>query len=266
MTEQEIFDSTDPVINASHVHQFTVVRNIYSAIRVLALDVFEGGYQLYLLPLSFNKQGKKTLQRGLANFKYSYVQNNDRPFLLSVVNMYEAEHGKKSTIELLEWIRNVQESTASSLGSWLSSMHSKIHHGDNKIKIPPRIERYFGIRELLRSQYLDTKASQELDFGWLQSKWDKDFYEKQAYDYYGEIENSWDPGDCVAVFARTIYAKVAWENACQGSKPDATELKLIGDWIYENTDTHTKDYEDPAALFITPILRAEYVKRGIVRD
>jgi hypothetical protein len=266
MTEQEVFDSTDPVVNTSSVYQYTAVANIYSVIGILALDKFDDRYQTFLLPLSFNKSGKKTLQRGLDDFKYSFLQKKDKSFLMSVFNIYEAEHGKKSTIELLDWIRNVEDSTASSLENHLSNLDD-IKQREKKIKIPPRIERYFGIRTLLRDQYLNTMASRELDSSWFESKWDKSFYEKQKHDYYGEIENTWNPGDYAAGFGRTIYAKVAWENACQGNKPNAEELKAIGDWIIENTrHLSTEDYEDPAFLNISPILRAEYVKRGIVRD
>ncbi len=267
MTETEVFDSTDPVINQSAVYKYTCEANLYSALEVVALDIFEDRYEIFLLPLSFTAKGKKSLQKGLKDFNYAYVQQRDRSFLMHVFNQYEMDHGKTATIELLEWMRNVTDSTAESIENNLSSIYFTNKRERRIVKIPPRVERYFGLRQLLRDQYHETMAWQELDPSWFESNWDKAFKEKHAYDYYGTIENIWDPSNRASAFGNTIYGKIAWENACQGSKPDEAELKLIGDWIIDkNEHLASGDYENPAALFVSPILRAEYVKRHLIID
>lgn len=267
MTEAEIFDSTDPLTNASDVYKYTAVANLYNALKVVALDIFEDRYEIFLLPLSFTSKSKKSLQVALRDFEYAYAQQNDRPFLVSVFNRYETAHGKIATIELLEWMRNTTDSTASGVAGNLTSLYFDIKRERRKIQIPPRIQRYFGVRELLRDQYGETMGSRELDPSWLESTWDIAFHAKHAHDYYGTIENSWDPGVWAFAFGSAIYGKVAWENACQGSKPEEAELKLIGDWIVEHSDhLSAKDYENPASLFVSPILRAEYVRRGLILD
>ena len=120
MTEVEIFDSTDPMTNATDVYQFTAVANLYNALEIIALDAFEDRYEIFLLPLSFTAKGKKSLQKALDNYLYAYAQKNDRPFLIAVFNQYEADLGKAATIDLLEWIRNVTDSSASSVARYLS--------------------------------------------------------------------------------------------------------------------------------------------------
>lgn len=267
MTEAEIFESTDPFTNASDVYKFTAAGNLYNALEVIALDVFEDRYEIFFLPISFTSKSKKTLQIALRDFEYAYAQQNDRPFLVSVFNRYEANHGKIATIELLEWMRNITDSTASGIEGNLTSLYVKLKRGQKKMQIPPRIERYFGIRELLRDQYGATMGSRNLDPSCLESKWDIAFHAKHAHDYHDTIENSWNPSDWAYAFGCAINGKIAWENACQGSKPNEAELKLIGDWVVEHSDhLSSKNYRSPAALFISPILRSEYVKRRLIQD
>jgi hypothetical protein len=263
MTEAEIFNSTDPIINTSDVYKYTVTAGLYRALEVVALDSFDDRYEIFLLPLSFTPRGKKSLQKGLENYVYTHAQKINKPFLISVFNQYEADHGKIATIELLEWMRNVTDSTAASIERRLSTIYYTNKREKKTVKTPPRVERYFGLWQLLRDQYDGTIKSYDLESV---SKWDIDFHAKHAHDYYGTIENNWDPSHA-SFFADTIFAKIAWENACQGSKPDEAELKLIGDWIIESSDhLSAKDYESPAALFVSPILRAEYVKRRLIMD
>lgn len=41
---------------------------------------------------------------------------------------------------------------------------------------------------------------------------------------------------------------------------------LFSDWMYENTTTSSKSHENPAALYVSPILQAEYIRRGLIRE
>lgn len=260
MTEAEIFDSTDPVVNATDVHKFTIAANLYHALGVVALDAFEDRYDVFFLPKSFTPKGKKSLQKVLDSYQYVYDQKNDKPFLISVFNQYEADHGKVATIELLEWMRNAEDSPAGSLGNYLGGIKQQ-----KVAETPARIERYYAFHELLLDRYLSTIACQDLHPDESGCKWDSVFHAKHAHDYYGTVENTWDPGDAAAAVGSTLRAKIAWENACQGSKPDEAELKLIGDWIIENRDfLEAEDYISPAVLYVSPILRAEYVKRELI--
>lgn len=267
MTDLEIFDSTDPLINETDVYQYTAAANLYHVLGVIALDLFGDRYSTFFLPSSFTLKGKKSLQIVLDNYQYVYDRDNNRPFLVSVFNQYEADHGKVATVELLDWMRNVTDSAAKSIASYLSYIHHDLTRGKKIVSIPPRVERYFAHRELLRDQYFQTTMTQDLDPSYFDTRWDKAFYAKHEHDYYGDVENTWDPSDIAAMFVKTIQSKVAWENACQGSKPNEDELRVIGDWIIEHNDhLAAKDYENPASLFVSPILRAEYVRRGLILD
>ncbi len=265
MTESEIFDSTNSVVNATEVYKFTTVSNLYTVLEVVALDVFENRYEIFFMPLSFTKKGKESLQRGLKDFKYAYVQQNDVPFLISVFNRYEADLGKPAALELLDWMRNVEHNSAKTIVSGLSSIFFTHKRSGKFLIAPPRVERYFGLWQLLREQFSSTMGSRELDTSWFESKWDLEFHSKHTYDYYGEMENTWNPADSASIFGNVICGKIAWENSCNGSQPSADEMKLIRDWIIANEERLSiSDFPDLNELFISPVLKAEYVKRKII--
>lgn len=267
MNEKDIFESTDERKNTSEVFKFSVVRNIYSAICLLCLDIFESRYEIFMLPRSFTPSGKASLQRALKDFKYSYLQALDKNYLVSVLNRYEQDQGKKATLELLDWIRNATDNSAAGMERLLSNLHTEIIRKEIKPKkIPLRIERYFSFRELLRDSYLASDGTKELDPSWFESEWDQHFYKLQAYDYYGKMEITFDPSLTAFVYANTLYGQIAWENACQGGPPDVTETVEISNWLATHSGSYLESGFTVNDLCISPLLRSEYISRSIIKE
>lgn len=267
ISEKEIFESTDSSRNNSPVFNNTVARGIYSAIRVLALDIFEDRYNAFFLPLSFNKKGKLALQRGLKKFKYEYLQKMDRNYLISIFNQYEIEMGREATLLLLDWIRNAEDSEAEGI-EWLFFEAHLLISKEKKEPISPiplRLQRYFAFRELLRDQYLKSIGEEDLSPDFFRTDFDIDFYKLQEYEYFGELETTFDPSLDAANFARVLCGKIAWENSCEGGRPDVAELNSISRWMSQHVPRRWIDGErNIENMSISPLLKTDYIRRRII--
>jgi len=236
---------------------FSEVNSLYCGISILCLDIFDDRYKEFLLPESFSEKSKYALQEGMKNFTYEKVQKNDVNFLLHVFNIFENKNGKAATIILLDWIRNAFDVESATFQSHIRSICWDV----GTDHAPLRIQRLTALSEILSDRY----DFQELDPFLFETKWDKSFYKLQWYDYYGDMENLFSPEDLAADMGRTLYYKIAWENVCL-DPPDNLELKMIGDWVVKAYSNGDSEYADPQVLSISPILRAEYVRRGIIGE
>lgn len=268
LTERDLFESTDPAKNDSEIFRNTVVAGLYSALRVLVLDAFDQRYsEPYFLPESFRLDQKKKLQALMKDFDYSMVQRNDRPFLMFVFNEYASFAGLGPTRLLLDWMRNATDSEAKSVERYLSGASWGIKRKELTLQspLPLRLERYFSFWDLLREIFQNGEVRwQELGPDWLETPFDLDFYKRQEYDYYGEIENTFDASDWASSFSDILLAKIAWEHTCQGCPPTEQEMTEISDWMVQHNKYWKVDREKMQNLFISPLLKEDLLKRQII--
>lgn len=211
------------------------------------------------MPSFFNKTWQKQIQNMMIDYKFIDAARGDVEFLKRLFNHLESCFGKKQTLLLLEWIKNATDVNAGRTEHRLYSLENDIR--TKKIHVPPmplRLQRYFAFNKLL----LDPRrgACTDLDVDSIKTKHDERFYALQEYD--GEI--AWVPDAEASALLDTLIAMIAWENACSGGKPDATELEAISNWLTEYAKTWPMDNNRVTDLYITPSLRNDYIERRII--
>lgn len=268
LTEKDVFESTDVTRNDSEAFKYTVASNLYDALRLLLVDVFdERYYEPYFVPQSFRLVHKKKLQSLVKDFDYSMVQRNDRPFLMRVFNEYAGFAGVGATRLLLDWMRNASDSEASHSHRLLGNVNWGIKRKELKLvsPLPLRLERFFCFWDLLTETFQSGEVFwQELGPDWFETPFDLDFYKRQEYDYYGERENVFDPSNEASSFSSTLLAKIAWENTCQGYPPTKEEMTEISEWMALHENHWETEENKMQFLFISPLLKEDFLKRRII--
>ena len=266
ITAEEIIGSAATRYGALDQKGFNrYIDGIYSGVRTLCLDIFEDWYSTYCLPLTFNQQGKKALQNALEDFKYAYVQQSDRGYIIEVFRRYEENQGEDATRDLLEWIHNATNYDAYSTWNGLSEGRLCVRRNEASSPPPAVLERVFSIYDFYISSAFEDKFPSELGPSFFKSEWDRLFLKKQYYDYYGEMECTFDPSSEAMIFERCIFSKIAWESICNGERLNDAQLNEIFDWARPYDHRKITNPKQLNHLYITPRLRSEYVKRGIIR-
>jgi hypothetical protein len=201
ITAEEIIGSAATRYGALDQKGFNrYIDGIYSGVRTLCLDIFEDWYSTYCLPLTFNQQGKKALQNALEDFKYAYVQQSDRGYIIELFRRYEENQGEDATRDLLEWIHNATNYDAYSTWNGLSEGRLCVRRNEASSPPPAVLERVFSIYDFYISSAFEDKFPSELGPSFFKSEWDRLFLKKQYYDYYGEMECTFDPSSEAMIF------------------------------------------------------------------
>jgi hypothetical protein len=257
-TEDEFQQYSDSEKNIRFNKKEIISSNIYRALCVIVLDMFEN-YESFFMPSFFNKAWQKEIQNMMVDYKFIDAARGDVEFLKRLFNHLEICFGKKQTLLLLEWIKNSTDVNASGTEHKLSSLKYDLRtKGIHTHTMPLRLQRYFSFEKLLFDQH--SGGSTDMDVDSIKTKHDQRFYALQEYD--GEI--TFQPDSEAASLFRNLAGMIAWENACSGGKPDAAELDTISNWLAEYAKTWPMDNNRVTDLYITPLLRNDYIERRII--
>lgn len=232
----------------------------YDAFICLSMDVFWDRRQVLYLPHTFTDRSVKTLRQVMEYYSYSLVQQVDKAFVMSALDLYEQHHGTDAAWDLISWIRDAGHVQASWCYKFISEELSRLHKAGSINQAPQRLQRLRHLERALMAEYFES----DTEFVMTESPWDERMVALQEHDYFGTMENDFNPGYCASSMVGNLYVKIAWENACQGNRPSQAEMDSLNEWV-RSTDRYARE-EDLNAFWLDPRLRAEYVRRGIVRE
>lgn len=253
-------ESDDVFVERYGAGRYTQEHSFFEAFICLSMDVFFDRQQLLYLPESYTKESVVTLRLGMKDYSYSLLQNLDKGFLMKILRMYEFRHGADAMWDIVCWIREAGHDSARLCYQRVFDEVSRLQRLGEPEKIPARVDRFHHLRLALTDSYL----AEDIDFVMTETLWDEQMVALQEHEYHGEMENTFNPGEYASTFASNLFPKIAWENASQGGAPDPAEMEALNQWIRSTSRYASED--DLSVFWLDPRLRAEYVRRGIVRE
>lgn len=242
-----------------------------SGLSLLSLDACEPFYKRLCLPASFNKHTKLCLQECLRDYSWETVHQNSEKhekqeaYMVTVFQRLERKLGLSVVDDIGEWMAASDDYYAFRFSDDAGDVIRQIQSGAPKLKISHRVERYWALRELLEDSFGDFLWDEALKTEKLKSRWDKAHFEAQ---YNPEEDtNMWYPDARAGLGASLMQERIAWENACQDPAPDDAELDAINSWVNTNRASYrsNSDTVDARSMFLSPRLKAEYQRQGLIR-
>lgn len=239
---------------------------------LLSLDACEPFYKHLCLPASFTKDTKQGLQECLRDYSWETVHQNSEKnekqeaYVVTVFQLLEKKFGLSVVQDIGEWMGASDDYYAENFANDVTHIINNIESGALKVKVLPRVERYWALRELIQDSfgYLWDEALEPVN---LKTRWDKAHYEAHNNPDPDEALNTWYPDARAYLGASLMQERIAWENACQDPAPDDAELDAINSWVNTNRASYRSNSKpvDARAMFLSPRLKAEYQKQRLIR-